>query len=29
MLMHEWHHVRDGSINSTVMVFELSLQLPS
>jgi hypothetical protein len=22
MLMHEWHHVRDGSIDSTVMVFD-------
>jgi len=20
--MHEWHHVRDGSIDSTVMVFD-------
>jgi hypothetical protein len=22
MLMHEWHHIRDGSIDSTVMVFD-------
>jgi predicted SnoaL-like aldol condensation-catalyzing enzyme len=22
MLMYEWHHVRDGSIDSTVMVFD-------
>jgi hypothetical protein len=22
MLMHEWHHVRDGFIDSTVMVFD-------
>jgi hypothetical protein len=22
MLIHEWHHIRDGSIDSTVMVFD-------